>query len=62
MTKTYERTLGKDEDKDWAWELVGLLPDQRKKMMEEKVKKWYSPRDVARIKKAFMELVTKDVV
>jgi hypothetical protein len=58
--KKYERKLEKDEEKDWAWDLIGMTPEEREKTMKEKVEKWYSPEDVQKIKRAFVKLATSD--
>lgn len=54
--KKYERKLEKGEEQDWAWNLIGMTPEERNKTMKEKVEKWYCPDDVAKIKSAFVKL------
>lgn len=56
MIMTHTRKLSKGEEKDWAWELVGMTPSARQKMMEEQIKRDYSPSDVRKIKTAFVNL------
>jgi hypothetical protein len=57
----YPRKLEKDEEKDWAWYLIGMTPEERKKTMTEKIEKWYSPSDVQKIKRAFIKLTMGEV-
>jgi hypothetical protein len=52
----YERKLATGEEKDWAWDLIGMTPEERTKTMSEKVERWYAPKDVAKIKMAFVKL------
>lgn len=51
------RKLAKGEDKDWAWDLVGMTPQERKTAIKEKVEKWYSTEDADKIKNAYKRLV-----
>jgi len=50
------RKLKKGEEKDWAWDLIGMTPGQRRKVMKEQIEKQYSPADVRKIKRAFVKL------
>jgi hypothetical protein len=49
------KKLGKNEEEDWAWSLIGMTPSGRRKTME-KIERDYSPTDVNKIKKAFIKL------
>jgi hypothetical protein len=56
IEKTYPKKLAKGEEKDWAWDLIGMTNKERQKTVKEKIEKWYSPEDVVKINKAFRKL------